>query len=311
MRTEPRPEPSAGSENTDISGFKECFQGGKLRQFICNRVYVGSTVIMRPTRRKTLVGLGALATGSGAIFSSAAFSNSVSPTSDLRVVVEENLEVRKGPGFDVTSSVYTNESAFFDGDDIDDSASGAFNSSSPALAYVNDDVNDNLVIKAAQNVGVPSFTFSEIIEIGNTTADPVDVGIAYDRGASSSQYGDDVENGNLGYDVAQRVYQFQANSLDSGNAVNYAAGSGNLISPDPNGAGVTAGTNNSVSEDNDKPAAAVTIPSGDILSIDLVVDTASDSTAIEDEAGLSGDFGSDRGTVDILDAITVGKFEGL
>jgi hypothetical protein len=251
-----------------------------------------------------------LATGSGAIFSSAAFSNSVSPTSDLRVVVEENLEVRKGPGFAAADPEYTNESAFFDGTDIDDSASGAFNSSDTPLAYVNDDVNGNLVIKAAQDVGVSSFTFSEIIAIDNQTADDVDVGIAYDRGASPSQYGDDVEGGNLGYDVAQRVYQFQANSLTSGDSINYASGSGSLISPDPAGPGVT-GSNNTISNNNDRPAAAVTIPSGDTLSIDLVVDTASDETALEDEAGLSGGFGEERGTVDILDAITVGTFDGL
>ena len=265
---------------------------------------------MRPSRRKTLVGLGALATSSGALFSSAAFSNSVSPTSDLRVVVEENLEVRKGPGFVAANPEYTNESVFFNGTDIDDSASGAFNSSDTPLAYVNDDVNGNLVIKAAQDVGVSSFTFSEIIAIDNQTADDVDVGIAYDRGASPSQYGDDVEGGNLGYDVAQRVYQFQANSLTSGGSINYASGSGSLISPDPAGPGVT-GSNNTISNNNDRPAAAVTIPSGDTLSIDLVVDTASDETALEDEAGLSGGFGEERGTVDILDAITVGTFDGL
>jgi hypothetical protein len=229
------------------------------------------------------------------------------------VVVEENLEVRKGPGFDVTDSVYTNESAFFDGDDIDDSSGGAFNSSSPALAYVNDDVNGALEIKAAQNVDAPSsVTFPEIIAIDNQTADDVDVGIAYDRGASSSQYGDDVESGGLGYDLAQRVYQFQASSLATG-SLNYPAdpnSSAPLISPDPNGAGVTAGSNNSVSDDNDKPAAAVTIPSGNTLNIDLVVDiNSTDQTAIENEAGLSGGFGSDRGTVDILDAITVGTFD--
>ena len=42
-------------------------------------------------RRSMVVGLGALATGSGAVFSSAAFASSVSPSADMRVVVGQNF----------------------------------------------------------------------------------------------------------------------------------------------------------------------------------------------------------------------------
>lgn len=50
-------------------------------------------------RRSALIGLGSLAFGSGAVFSSATFTNSVGPSSDMRVVVAEDLEVRAGQAF--------------------------------------------------------------------------------------------------------------------------------------------------------------------------------------------------------------------
>ena len=255
-------------------------------------------------RRTTILGLGALAMGSGAAFTSAAFQNSVAPESDLRVVVEENLEVRKGPGFDDSDPEYIDDPDFFDGGDIDES--GAFEEDETPLAYVNDDVNDDLVIKAAQDVGVSSFRFEEIIEISNQTTEAVDVGIAYDRDAD--QYGDDVDSP-LSFEVGQRVYQFEANELGDGSSPTFNAGGGDLISPEPGADGVTSGSNDTIANDDDKPAAAVEVPEGETLSIDLVVDTGTDSDVIEDAAGLSGGFGEERGTVDILDEITVGTFD--
>jgi hypothetical protein len=253
--------------------------------------------------------MGMLATGSGAAFTSAAFQDQVDPTSDLRVAVEENLVVKKGAGFDTTNSEYTDNSDFFDSGQTDDSSGGAFENDDTPLAYVNDQKNGSLVIKAAQNLGVSSFTFSEIIQVENTLNTSVDVGIAYDR--NNGQYGNDVENGGLTYEQGQQVYQFEASSIGGGtpNFTKDPNSSAPLMSPDPGNNGVTTGSNNSISNNKDKPATAVEVPAGTSLQIDLVVDTQTHETDIKDEASLSGGFGTSIATVDIMDKITVGTFD--
>jgi hypothetical protein len=226
--------------------------------------------------------------------------------------VDQALTAEKGPGFDPTDSKFVNESDFFNASDIDDSTGAAFDGEDTPLAYVNEDTNDDLVINAAVDVGdsgTVNPTFPELIKISNDTTEDVDVGIAYDRNAS--QYGDDI-NGTapLNYSFAQGVYEFQANSLTSGNTLNYAAGSGATISPDSTNSTQVSGTNNTINNNGDLPAAAATIPAGDALTIDLVVNISpSDRTDIENSVGGLTTFGSDRETVDIMDAITVGKFD--
>lgn len=248
------------------------------------------------TRRNTVIGLLALAGGGGATITSAAFQDSVSPEADLRVVVDENLEVRKGVGFDTGDSKYTDDDDFFSGNDIDDE--GAFNGEDPPLAFVNDEVNDELVINTAVNLE-STVTFDEILEISNQTSAPVEVGIAYDRDAE--QYGSDVGDGGdlISFETAQQVYQFEAN--DGDDEV--------LISPDPGEDGVE-GENDTIEEDEDKPAASVEIASGETLQIDLVVDTDTTDDDIESAVNENtGTFGETRSTVDILDEITVGTFD--
>lgn len=63
---------------------------------------------MDSRRRSMIIGLGSLAFGSGAVLSSAAFNDAVSPASDMRVVVDE-------PGLFVEPGII-----FRDGDDPDD-----------------------------------------------------------------------------------------------------------------------------------------------------------------------------------------------
>jgi hypothetical protein len=120
---------------------------------------------MRPTRRKTLVGLGALATSSGAIFSSAAFSNSVNPSSDMRVVVADSLTLEPGiffrsgssatDGFDPNSSSPPGNGSAFD----QNSSSLFGGNNNPGLenndvqdlpaAAINDDTNGDLFLETA------------------------------------------------------------------------------------------------------------------------------------------------------------------
>jgi hypothetical protein len=269
-----------------------------------------------------------LAVGSGSAFTSAAFQNSTAPTADLRVVVDQALTVERGDGFDKSNADNVNESQFFNGTntgsggDIDDSSGAAFDGSSAPLAYVNKKVNGDLVIKAAQDVGL-SHNFEKILKISNDTNEDVDVGIAYDRSASTApnnQYGAAIENDNVDLsgtpfsssnNFAQKVYQFRANSLDNG-SISYNAGgiTNDVISPDPATSSPTqvSGSNNTVSNAEDLPAGALTIPAGDTLQVDLFVD-ATDADAIEAAASSQNAFGESRETVDIMDAITVGTLD--
>ena len=59
---------------------------------------------LMPKRRSMILGLGALAMGSGAAFTSAAFENSVDAGADMRVIVDERLIVRAGGLFDDLSA---------------------------------------------------------------------------------------------------------------------------------------------------------------------------------------------------------------
>jgi urease beta subunit len=55
--------------------------------------YMFIRAIMKLNRRKTVLGIGALATGSGAVFTSAGFAGSAEASSDFRVVTEGSLVV--------------------------------------------------------------------------------------------------------------------------------------------------------------------------------------------------------------------------
>ena len=172
---------------------------------------------MRPTRRKTVLGMGALATGSGALFTSAGFQSSTQPDSDLRVVVDQNLQFGANPDLDVDGrDDLTDTPGFFDDTDSDDSgvlnetSGGAFNEGNETsgfddngtagfdpnndqdgngfdegfepslpLAYV-EGVNDDLVVKAAVPVGT-THTFDSLFRLSNTTGNTIEFGIAYDR----------------------------------------------------------------------------------------------------------------------------------
>ena len=59
---------------------------------------------LMPKRRSMILGLGALAMGSGTAFTSAAFENSVDAGADMRVIVDERLIVRAGGLFDDLSA---------------------------------------------------------------------------------------------------------------------------------------------------------------------------------------------------------------
>jgi len=229
---------------------------------------------MRPTRRKTLLGMGALATGSGAVFSSAAFQSSTQPDSDLRVVVDQNLQFGANPDLDVSGrDDLTDNLGFFNGD------SGALNESSGG----------------AFNEGNETNGFDRTIEFG----------IAYDRngdGGGNGNYGSDValndsDSTTLKPNQAQNIYKFEANRN----------GSTTQISPEDGENGVSGSSSGvEISNASDQPASLVSAAPGENVTIDVTVDTETYEQKILDASDVDGAaFGFQTDTVQIMEAITV------
>lgn len=260
-------------------------------------------------RRSMVIGLGALATGSGAVFSSAAFANSAASSADLRVVVEESLNFRPNPdAAEDNDNVLGpddlgDDGGFFDGNDLDDSEDGAFADNDPPLAATNGEANEDLELSAVAGLGDVA-TFEELFILENDSTETVNVGIAYDRGdsdfdtdsAAAGQYGDDIgvnDNSGLTPALSRSSYQFSINSFTDNSGIDdtdFYAGNqlDDLISPAQNGtlpdgtsdpgdeaaiSGATyVGGDNGISNPLDRPADAITIPPGTSVTIDLVVD---------------------------------------
>lgn len=272
------------------------------------------------TRRKTLLGLSLLATGSGATLTSAAFSDSVGASSDMRVVVAEDLEVRAGQAFnddgtintsngDITPSnyvEYASNTDFFDpSSDPEPQGLVDIDSNDLPVATVNrrdSNVNGDVKIQVAVNVDTTSVTFNDILEIENKGTSSATVGISYDRqgktGFGAGQYGDDVEvGGKTSNEVTEKTVQYVYQFIAYGGTGTFGNG---RISPDENDSG-------------DDPANVAVIGPGAKISIDLELDLDPAfgppvQSHIEDRATLTGSnpFQQKRDTVNLLDAITVG-----
>ena len=264
------------------------------------------------TRRKTILGLGLLATGSGATFTSANFQSSTTPDSDLRVLVEANLSFGANPDLP-DEDYYTDNPNLFDdtgsGDasgQPDDGEGGAFEDGavSAPLGFV-DGANDDMTLKTLVNVG-ETHTFEEMFQLENNTNETLQVGIAYDRTATgrgngaNGQYGVDIDIGGeddeLDESEAQRIYQFQL-------------ADGTLLSPESGATGETGNSGGPIDIGaDDAPANLTTLGPGESVNLDLVVDTATDEDDIEAAADIdlgSSAFGFQSDTVQIMEEITV------
>lgn len=248
-------------------------------------------------RRKTIIGMGLLAAGSGAAFSSAAFQNSVTPDADLQVVVEQNLEIRPGDGLDDDDNVLGNEGDYQDVIGSDEPFGDG--DTQPPLAYV-DGENGDLDLRVTVPLGSDDVRFEELLEIEGPVHEEVDIGIAYDRfpdDEEENQYGEDITlaDGTLEPDIARNAYSFETD--------------GTRISPNNSEAGV--GTSETIEQEFDRPANTVSIDPGETVSIDLVVDTDTDLEEIRGAASINpNEFGFQRETVQLIDGFTVGTMTG-
>ncbi len=288
------------------------------------------------TRRKTVLGLGLLATGSGATFTSAAFQSTAAADSDLRVLVEEQGLEFEGNSADSDDPKAVDNPDFFEDDPsggLNETAGSAFDGNDAPLAFAAGS-NENLTVKTLVPLG-ESATFGELFRVSNNSEDPVTIGVAYDRNNSdfdvnsdnSGQYGADITvNGESSPSVlndvdAQTIYQFlvapetddsEVTVKDQNDSITPIGGE--LFSPTPTGAGVEGtGSEGTGIDDNDLPNRAVTIQPGGTLVVDLKVDTGKNSPDLEqrirDEADIDQSaLGLQQDTVQIIDGITVVSF---
>ena len=260
------------------------------------------------TRRKTVIGLGLLATGSGATFTSAAFASQVSPASDMRVVVGQefsnSLRVEAGDIFrdgsgsftenlsdavKTTKRLDTGGTSFFTSDD-ERNPLDTINVDDLPAAGANDGTNGGLGLAVATKVGEDE-TIGDggsgdngFIQVVNNTPDDHKIGIRF------AEFGEDVSTPGRDRDVSRQqvfdTYQFKSartNQRISSNG--FADGEQNI----PN---------------------QLTIESGTTEQIYLEVDTKEHSDAILDATEVADSpFTNEQDTVDLVDSIRVGTTE--
>jgi hypothetical protein len=263
--------------------------------------------------------LGALATGSGAVSTTASIVNSVEPTSEMSLVVNERVEGRAGAAFNDDGSVksayddqyvqYDSNQSFFDEstDTLDD-----IDKSEPPVATVSPrdtDVNEDVKIQVAFPLDMESdtYTFENILEIENYGGESQSIGIRYDRTDATydpnGQYGEDATNtspdeNTLTYHDIRWVYKFVV--PDRFTQTNGST----LISPNYQ--------SSSPSPSNDDPDDYFSVDSGQTLQLDLKIDLNEYSfvnidprVSIESEVDKSPSFTGTTDLVNLLDAITI------
>jgi hypothetical protein len=241
-----------------------------------------------------------LATGSGAIFSSAAFSNSVNPSSDMRVVVADSLTLEPGIFFRGGSSA---TDAFNPNSSTPPGNGSAFNQTDSSLfggegnnglenidvqdlpaAAINDDTNGNLFLETAvplDDTDTLGDASNGLFQITNDSTEAKPVAIRF------TSFGPDADGDSDDLTDQQVVETFKF--YDSGD---------NQIST------ATAST----PYDEAPVANEVSIPAGTTEQIYLEYDTETYAAELRTAAGVgSSPFGNPSGTtIDLVDQIEVG-----
>jgi hypothetical protein len=263
-------------------------------------------------RRTVILGLGALTFGSGALSVNAAFSNSVSPASDMRVVAARDLTVAPGIGFrsgtsptdpydttlDGSSGNFyseTNENFFSTGTPStggdDDLGGGLSPSDLPAIS-VNDATDGSLSIKVATLNNASTHTFSDALQVTNAGDVSEEVGVKFEV------FGVDTTGAQTGAGGAVEEKNVVSSYLFKDSA-------GNQISTDAS----HFDTNNISTVGGQQILNSVTIPSGSTEQIDLEVTL--DSTIVSQIASASNAGGNpwagDQDTVQLVDTVRFGS----
>ena len=264
-------------------------------------------------RRTTVLGLGALAMGSGAAFTSAAFQNSVDADADMRVVVDQQLIARAGEKFDGLSvgdattengtfiakvsaepNTPTPTDILFEDETINGYTSVTDDSSSDRIptpaAVVNDGENGDFAFAIATDIN-DDVTYDDLIEVENQSEETADVGITFAGfGADASDVGGGGEEA-----VATEIYRFEAD--DDGTT---------QISTDDSGW---------ISSADQEPADRLDVSTGDTEQIDLINNTGGGSGVSPGDIRQAfvpdgtPTFSETFGDADLVDTIEIGVGE--
>ncbi|MUW14246.1 hypothetical protein GJ633_05925 [Halorubrum sp. CBA1125] len=252
-------------------------------------------------RRSMVIGLGALASGSGAVFSSATFQNSAESDADFRIVSQPGLTLRRGDAFSSgyswaygpgvkTASFINPVSAENPGIDFSD-----LKPSDLPVAWANEQEDGSLVVQLARQNNSSDVDFNQLIEVENTGQTDENVGISYaggyapvNDGSTPNWFVDGYATNNPTDEITkadvQQIFTFQTNSDDT------------QISPD-------SGTN------SDEPNTHYTLGSGNTVQVDLKTTLNGDQTSVFAKNSGGGDPFVDSpatGSLQLLDRITVG-----
>lgn len=266
--------------------------------------------------------LGALATGSGAISTAASLSDTVDASADIRVINPQDMEVRAGVAFRDDGSVretdgygptetaadynytanYTTNRTFFEADDPSNPEGlEEISESDVPVATVNrrdENVDVDLELQTAISLDIwdgSPFYFENILEVENRSGGQQNIAIKYEN-----NYGSDVEvnstqpQQDIIRDDVQSVYKFWVKKQTT----TYH------ISPEPLASNV------------EEPDDSAPLSAGETVQLDLEIDLGTYGTrfnTFDPKQGIRNaqkgiGFGSGVDTVDLLDAITIGKF---
>ncbi|GAA0720793.1 hypothetical protein J2744_001642 [Halorubrum trapanicum] len=205
-------------------------------------------------RRSMVVGLGALATGSGAVFSSAALQSTSASNASFQVYTVQELNVTRG------SSDYDRE---------DNNISKA--SDLPQADVDGDTQGDDLSVNVATKNNASSQSLAHLLDVENNGTEPVNVAFGFSTFGSIVVDGDSTNpgDGEVTEDQVQGMYSFQVNTSDSSDGIN-----------SDNGTDISPGTSNA----KDAPQNYKTIPAGETLAVDLVVDAPSEVVSAINQA---------------------------
>lgn len=251
-----------------------------------------------PKRRNIILGMGALAMGSGAVVTQAAFSgNVVSPSADMQVIADA---LRIQPLSQSDSSVSFESSV--------SSADSFTRDQLPRLEVSENTANDSLGLSLGAGTGV-AHTFggsgTEPLEIVNDTSTSYDVKINYADDSTKSS----ADNWGYGADVNDSTAS--SNDPSSTNQLSYERVNGIFIF-ETSGNQDTSATQISPSGTNVE-GTTVTLAAGESASILVKVDTTSsldgqsDTGAINSAigTGASSPWGTGNGWLDLLDTVYV------
>lgn len=271
-------------------------------------------------RRTILTALGALATGSGTVATTASLSDTAQSSSSFRVIAPQELVVRAGKAFESDGTVRatngfgpTESDSNYNYSDyyVANATHGSFFTTDNGLKdisqtevpvatvnrrdeYINSDVEIQTAISILNELDV--FVFENILEVENKGGEQIDIAIKYEN-----HYGSDVDVGSTNFeqdiveDDVQHIYKFYLSPPQTNRT---------YISPDPNTTPV------------EEPNTSYGIAPGETVQLDLEIDLTpwgGRTTSVDPKIGIrnaTGNRGFTGGadTVDLLDAIEIGRW---